>query len=115
MLPKKVACPLCHAAVDQPCTVRTTNTVRTMVHHARWRRFADLWRSAPMRMEMREDDPHFGLSKGDVLICIKYKYDDKVTVIRRESDGYDPRCNQYTGSVNLLDFLPEAVLHDFPG
>jgi hypothetical protein len=57
------------------------------------------------RYELLHDDPRFGLSKGDVLICGRMHWawaPEKVAVIRRESDGYEPRCSQYRISVRHL-------------
>lgn len=54
------------------------------------------------RYELLEDDERFGLSRGDILICESMHWawaPEKVAVVRRESDGYDPGCNQYRGSV----------------
>ncbi len=50
-----------------------------------------------------EDDPRMGLMAGDVLLCIPYDYDrDKLTVVARESDGFDPTCNVYRSQVQPM-------------
>ncbi len=54
------------------------------------------------RYELLDDDPQFGLTRGDILICESMHWawaHEKVAVVRRESDGYDPRCSQYRQSV----------------
>jgi hypothetical protein len=54
------------------------------------------------RYELLDDDPRFGLSAGDILICAPMHWawaPEKVAVIRRESDGYEPGCSQYRVSV----------------
>jgi len=53
------------------------------------------------RWELLADDERFGLRAGDVLICVPYWLDpgDKLTVLRRESDGFDPSCNVYRSQV----------------
>ena len=54
------------------------------------------------RYELLHDDPRFGLSKGDILICEPMHWawsPEKVAVVRRESDGYDPGCSQYRNCV----------------
>lgn len=57
------------------------------------------------RYELLNDDPRFELSKGDVLICQPMHYawaNEKVAVVRRESDGYEPECSQYRNNVRHL-------------
>lgn len=56
------------------------------------------------RYRLKEDDERFGLKSGDVLICIPYFYehDEKLSVIRRESDGFDPDCNVYRAQVERI-------------
>lgn len=57
-----------------------------------------------------EDDPRMGLTVGDVLVCIDCDYDpDKVTVIRRLSDGYDPECTVYLSDVDPMNDHELAV------
>jgi hypothetical protein len=59
----------------------------------------------PSRYELLIDDPRFGLSKGDVLICGPMHQawaSEKVAVVRRESDGFDPGCAQYRADVRHL-------------
>jgi len=53
--------------------------------------------------ELVKDDPDFGLKAGDILECIPYHLDpqEKLTVVQRVSDGYDPECNVYRSSVRL--------------
>lgn len=49
------------------------------------------------------DDPDFGMKAGDVLECRPYRWDpDKLTVVQRVRDGYDPRCNVYRSQVRAL-------------
>lgn len=58
--------------------------------------------SDPSRYELLQDDPRFELSKGDILICKPMHWawaNEKVAVIRRESDGFDPGCSQYRSDV----------------
>jgi hypothetical protein len=57
------------------------------------------------RYELLHDDEHFGLKKGDILICESMHWAwaaEKVAVVRRESDGYEPGCSQYRGSVRYI-------------
>lgn len=56
---------------------------------------------AESRWVLLADDERFGLHAGDVLVCVPYWLDpgDKLTVLRRESDGFDPSCNVYRSEV----------------
>lgn len=58
-------------------------------------------RGRTVLLRLKEDDPRFGLKKGDVLECVPYWLDpsDKWTVLRRVSDGFDPSCNVYRHQV----------------
>jgi len=53
-----------------------------------------------MKVKLLEDDERFGLKKDDVFEAQRYAYDpDKITLLKRESDGFDPECNQYKESL----------------
>ena len=57
------------------------------------------------RYELLFEDERFGLHKGDVLICEPMHWawaPEKVAVVRRESDGYEPGCSQYRHDVKHL-------------
>lgn len=57
------------------------------------------------RYELLWDDPRFGLQKGDILICGPMHWawaPEKVAVIRRERDGYEPGCSQYRQDVRHI-------------
>lgn len=55
-----------------------------------------------MMVRMREDDKRFKLKKNDLLEVTRYWLDpQKLTVIQRVSDGYDPQCNVYTSQVRF--------------
>jgi hypothetical protein len=54
--------------------------------------------------ELIEDDPDFGMVKGDVLACVPYPHDgDKLTVCFRVADLYDPSCNVYREQVRRVE------------
>jgi hypothetical protein len=59
-------------------------------------------------VKLKEDDERFGMKAGDVLEVEPYWLDpsDKLTVIRRVSDGFDPGCNVYRSQVTVVN--PEA-------
>ncbi len=49
---------------------------------------------------MKEDDVHGVLKAGDALLCTAYPYDtEKLTVVRRLSDGLNPMQNVYCSQV----------------
>jgi hypothetical protein len=102
-------CPFCGAAPGQPCRTRYGNQPKESTHAARWNHYRLRVLTEHMIFEMREDDERFGLKKGDVLLCIDYPLDAKVTVLRRLSDGYDPRCNQYIESVKFIGFAEDMA------
>lgn len=57
------------------------------------------------RYELLHDDERFKLRAGDVLVCGRMHWawaPEKVAVLFRESDGYEPGCSQYRGSVRFL-------------
>jgi hypothetical protein len=57
------------------------------------------------RYELIVEDERFGLHKGDVLICSRMHWawaDEKIAVVRRESDGYEPGCSLYRHMVRHL-------------
>jgi hypothetical protein len=56
----------------------------------------------PSRYRLLVDDERFGLTAGDILICAPMHWawaPEKVAVLRRESDGYEPGCSQYREDV----------------
>jgi len=57
-----------------------------------------------MIVRLKEDDERFKMKKGDVLEVRPYQYDphEKLTVIRRLSDDFDPCCNVYRSDVEVL-------------
>lgn len=104
-----VRCPRCRAAAGTDCTTKSGNPPR-MPHQARWDALRTALRSRPAVYRLREDDPQFHLSAGDLLLCTPYPYDSKQTVLRRLSDGYDPSCNQYNSSLEFVAFADEYNL-----
>jgi len=68
-----------------------------------WYKLADA--EVTSRYRLLHDDPDFGLTAGDILICGPMHpawRPEKVAVIRRESDGYEPGCSQYRESVEWV-------------
>jgi hypothetical protein len=53
-----------------------------------------------MRVKLLKDDKQFKIKKGDVFKAQRYRYDpDKITLLEREDDGFNPECNQYKESL----------------
>lgn len=103
---RRVTCPRCQAGKGEAC--RTSGGARAQSSHAaRWDHVRTRLRTEEMVFELREDDPRSGLTKGDLLACVDYPLDAKVTVLRRISDGYDPECNQYIAAVRFVAFANE--------
>lgn len=50
-----------------------------------------------MRVKILETDERLGIKKGEIYTAQRYHYDptEKVSLLARESDGYNPECNQY--------------------
>lgn len=99
-----ISCPFCYVPVGECCVA--PSGPREHPHHARWKEANLMCRSREMWFMMREDDERFGLVAGDIVRCINYPYDAKVSVLFREWDGYDPECNQYVHNVAFLGFVP---------
>lgn len=71
-------------------------------HKQRWESLRAAYR-LPRRYVLRGDDERFGLAAGDVLVCEPYWLDpEKLTVLYRESDGFDPCCNVYRPQVERV-------------
>lgn len=101
-----IACPYCLRPERAKC-VAASGKVRTYgAHVARWDRANHLYRTREMWHMLRSDDSRFGLSAGDIVRTLNYPWDAKVSVLFRESDGYEPECNQYMSNVSFLGFVP---------
>ena len=57
-----------------------------------------------MQVKILENDDRFGIKAGEVYEAKRYWLDptEKVTLLGRVPDGWDPGCNQYTHSVAFL-------------
>jgi hypothetical protein len=97
-----VTCPFCGQAPGAQCLTGTGRMVS--VHRQRQIEISRWWRTREFVMRLKEDDPRFKLQAGDLLLCVNYPYDDKVSVIRRLVDGYDPNCSQYTSDVEFINW-----------
>lgn len=59
----------------------------------------------PSIYQLRHDDERFGLKAGDLLECRPHGWPwsvEKVIVVRRVSDGYEPQCSQYREDLRLV-------------
>ena len=50
-----------------------------------------------MRVKILETDDRLGIKAGEIYSAQRYQYDphEKISLMAREPDGYDPECNQY--------------------
>ena len=103
---RSVACPWCRAEAGERCV--TPSGKERDNHIDRWHSIQRRVRTSAAYFRVKQDDPRFGLHKDDVLLCVNYPYDAKVTVVRREPDGYDPECNVYTNQVEFMRWATEA-------
>jgi len=101
-----VACDWCGAEEGSRCTAPGRKEREN--HKVRWETIQHRVRTWQAHFRLKADDPRFGLQKGDVLLCVNYPYDAKVTVLRRESDGYEPQCNQYLHDVEFLRWVDKS-------
>ena len=99
---KSVSCSWCRASAGASCT--TPNGKERDNHRARWQLIEHMVKTSKAYFRLKGDQPRFGLSKDDVLLCVNYPYDAKVSVLSRVSDGYDPECNMYTHDVRFLNW-----------
>ena len=95
-------CPHCGAQPGIPCSTPSGAEPRGGNHVARWEDIRFAVKTREMVYRLKADDGRFGLQAGDELVCVKYPYDAKVTVLRRLSDGFDPGCNQYLADVEWI-------------
>lgn len=57
---------------------------------------------------LKDDDPYFEMSAGDVLLLTQADYDcEKAIVICRWPDGFDPGCSVYWHQVDSVYEVPE--------
>ena len=61
-------------------------------------------KSKEFTVELLKDEPRFKIKKGDRFKAICYWLDpqDKVTLLSRIGDGYDPECNEYWHNVKRV-------------
>ncbi|WP_294833316.1 hypothetical protein [uncultured Gilliamella sp.] len=54
-------------------------------------------------VEIKKDDETLGIKKGEQYLAVRYPYDDeKITLVSRVPDGFDPECNQYWADVKII-------------
>lgn len=98
---RSVACPFCHAAIGDTC--RTAAGAPRDGHRQRWDQVDYRARHHVRVVVIKKDDPRFEVRRGEQYLAIRYALDnEKVTLLRRIPDGYDPQCNQYYSSVQWL-------------
>lgn len=54
-----------------------------------------------MKVKILETDKRLGIKKGEIYKAERYRYDphEKISLLSREPDGYEPMCNQYLSDV----------------
>ena len=100
-----IACPYCLQPARERCATASVIGA-SRPHVARWDRANHLLRTREMWHMLRADDSRFGLAAGDIVRTLNYPWDAKVSVLFRESDGFEPECTQYLGNVSFLGFVP---------
>ena len=50
-----------------------------------------------MKVKILETDDRLGVKKGEIYKAKRYEFDpqEKISLLSREPDGHDPRCNLY--------------------
>jgi len=57
-----------------------------------------------MRVRIIDTDSRLGIKKNEIYQACSYPYDpNKVILLSREPDGYDPSCTQYRNEIEVLD------------
>lgn len=101
-----ITCPYCLSPAREKC-VLSSGKIRTQGPHvARWDRANHLARTREMWHMICADDTRFDLAAGDIVRTLTYPWDAKVSVLFRESDGFEPQCTQYLANVSFLGFAP---------
>ncbi len=60
-----------------------------------------------MRVKILKTDNRIGVKKGEIYQATGYKFDpEKMTLLSRIPDGYDPECNEYKH--NLAFYINKA-------
>ena len=99
-----VDCPWCGAAPGCPCVTPSGTTRRLNPHRDRWEKLRSKLRYATFIVRFIEDDPEFSINAGDEFEAWVYYLDpgEKVTLIRRLGDGFDPECNAYARQIEFV-------------
>jgi|LSQX01.1.fsa_nt_gb hypothetical protein len=98
---RSVSCPFCHAAIGDTC--RTAAGALRDPHRQRWDWVDSLARHHVRVVVIKKDQPELGIRRGEQYLAVRYAFDnEKVTLLRRIPDGYDPSCNQYYSDVQWL-------------
>lgn len=84
---------------------------RRLIHVARRVDAEHRLRTWTFRVRVKADDSRLGLSADEVYMAQRYRLDpgSKVSLLSRESDGWDPECNQYHHEVEFLGWLAPVL------
>lgn len=57
-----------------------------------------------MKVRILETNERLGIKKGEIYKAVRYWLDptEKVTLLKRIPDGYNPECNQYIEEIETL-------------
>ena len=57
-----------------------------------------------MEVRVIKTDERLGIKEGEIYEAKRYYLDptEKVTLVRRVPDGYDPSCNQYFDEIEVI-------------
>jgi len=55
-----------------------------------------------MKVKILKTDKHTGVVEGEIYTAKYYDF-EKVTLLSRVPDGYDPCCNEYLHNVSVIE------------
>lgn len=55
-----------------------------------------------MKVRILKDDSKFNLKAGDIFKAERFYDPEKVVLLERESDGYDPECTIYKENIEYI-------------
>lgn len=108
---KDVQCPRCKAAEGEKCV--TPSGKAADFHMDRWSRLKRDERSLAFVVRLLHDDPTSQSKAGTLFVARIYWLDsEKITLLRRLSDGMSPECNAYARNV---EYVRWARSDELPG
>lgn len=102
---RDVPCPWCKQPEGEPCITAGGNPTVGNCHHVkRFELRNSLLRGgAEFVVRIRYDDKRLGVKADEEYRAVAYWLDtNKVSLVARIPDGYDPSCNQYARDVEFV-------------